>query len=170
MNLELGDGERAELINGEICMLSSPVSIHQRVLTILCALLSNHFAGKACKVYVAPLDVFIEDNCVQPDLMVLCDPSKILGDGKCHGAPDLAVEILSRSTAYRDRTVKLNLYKDHGVKEYWIVDITKFDRIVADVFRFEDGIRYMQYTNGDVLQSFLFGDLAVDIDGIVNEA
>jgi Uma2 family endonuclease len=170
MELELEDGARAELIGGEICMMSSPTAVHQRVVTILCAELGNYFSGKECKVYVAPLDVFIEDDCVQPDLMVLCDPAKILEDGKCHGGPDLVVEVLSKSTEYRDRTVKLNVYRNGGVKEYWIVDITRFDRIVAAVFRFEDGggIQYTQYTNGDVAQSFLFEDMTVSIDEIVD--
>ena len=58
---------------------------------------------------------------VQPDLSVICDPKK-LDDAGCVGAPDLVVEILSVSTAYKDQTAKLTLFERHGVREYWIVD------------------------------------------------
>lgn len=49
------------------------------------------------------------------------------------GAPDLVVEILSPSTAHRDRGIKLDLYERSGVRQYWIVDP---DRDVVDVWRF----------------------------------
>jgi len=57
-----------------------------------------------------------------PDLIVICNPDIIKEDG-VHGAPDLVIEILSRSTGRRDRTVKKDVYGKCGVKEYWIVDV-----------------------------------------------
>jgi len=66
-----------------------------------------------------------EDNTittvVQPDISVFCNKEFLDEQGAC-GAPDLAVEILSQHTSYKDQTAKLNLYEKHGVKEYWVVN------------------------------------------------
>ena len=58
---------------------------------------------------------------VQPDLVIVCDESKLNETG-CKGAPDMVVEILSPSTSRYDRTYKFNAYKKAGIREYWVVD------------------------------------------------
>ena len=86
-------------------------------------------SSQSCRVFAAPFDVrlFPEENSsdttiVQPDILVVCDSEKI-SDGKaCKGAPDLVIEILSRSSAIIDRNVKFEKYRQAGVKEYWIVN------------------------------------------------
>jgi Uma2 family endonuclease len=62
-----------------------------------------------------------DDTVLQPDLSVICDPSKIDERG-CNGAPDLIIEILSPSTSSKDKLIKFNLYLEAGVREYWVVD------------------------------------------------
>lgn len=62
------------------------------------------------------------DTVVEPDLAVICDPSK-LDDRGCRGAQDMVVKILSPSTQRHDRLVKLRLYQRAGVWEYWIVNL-----------------------------------------------
>lgn len=60
---------------------------------------------------------------VQPDLLSISNErAEIITKDNVRGAPDLVVEVLSPATADRDRTIKLNLYAEHGVNEYWIVD------------------------------------------------
>ena len=61
------------------------------------------------------------DTLVEPDISVVCDRSKLDQHG-CKGAPEMVIEILSPSTLRHDRLVKLNLYDQAGVLEYWIVD------------------------------------------------
>ena len=123
------DDVRWELIDGVPYMMSAPNRRHQEILMQLSNLLWNFLKGKPCKVYVAPFDVRLnadtrDDTVVQPDVLVVCDRSKL--DGKaCVGAPDLAIEILSKSSSMRDRTIKLNRYLQAGVREYWIVDPDK---------------------------------------------
>lgn len=126
------DEERWELIEGEAWDMSpAPGTDHQKVLREIFGRFYEYLQGKNCELFPAPFDVrFQEPNelsdeeiltVVQPDLVVICDPSKIDERG-CAGAPDIAVEILSPSTAYKDETMKLKLYEKHGVKEYWIVN------------------------------------------------
>lgn len=124
--------ERVELIKGWIYKMSpAPRRMHQKVVFIICGQFYNYFKGKECEVYDAPFDVRLIkntsqkgkdiENIVQPDISVICDRSK-LDDRGCVGAPDLIVEILSRSTAKIDYNEKFNLYEANGVKEYWIIN------------------------------------------------
>ena len=121
------DDVRYELINGIPYMMSpAPSLVHQAISSELHLQLALFLKGKSCKVFSAPCDVRLnanegDDTVVQPDLLVVCDMSKL--DGKaCIGAPDLVIEISSPSTSRRDKWMKFNLYQAAGVREYWIVD------------------------------------------------
>jgi Uma2 family endonuclease len=80
-----------------------------------------------------------EPDYVVPDISIVCDRSKIKDDG-IHGAPDLIVEILSKSTAIHDIIRKKDLYEQLGVREYWIV--SPFDKSVT-VYLLKNG-KYVQ--------------------------
>ena len=118
---------RCELIDGVIYMLSAPAWEHQDVGGAIFKQLANFLTGKSCKVFYAPFDVRLNadegnDTVVQPDIVIICDRSKLIGTG-CVGTPDMVVEILSPSTSTMDRVVKFNKYLQFGVREYWIVDL-----------------------------------------------
>jgi len=123
----IDDGNRYEIINGELYLLSSAVSKHQVILMDMAIQFSNFFNGKKCKPFISPLDVRLDakgkksKNVVQPDLMVVCDQSKI--QDKIEGAPDLVVEILSKYNKQHDKIDKYHLYQKYGIREYWIIDI-----------------------------------------------
>ena len=117
---------RYELINGRAILLSSPSQYHQGMLIELGTQFRTYLRGKKCKVFLAPFDVRLNyntaDNTVlQPDLLVVRDMDKLNGK-HCLGAPDMVAEILSPSTARKDNLVKSKLYRDAGVKEFWIID------------------------------------------------
>lgn len=122
--------ERMELYEGIPVALASPSEKHQSILFEFGRQLGNYLEGKSCRAYHAPFDVRLfereadrpEDvtTVVQPDLMVVCDPFRIDRHG-IHGAPDFVLEVLSPSTVRQDRLVKLNLYQQAGVREYWII-------------------------------------------------
>ncbi|MDR1955421.1 MAG: Uma2 family endonuclease [Treponema sp.] len=119
---------RAEIIDGELYMMAPPVRIHQRISVELCRQIANYLDGKPCEVYPAPFGVRLfpeedksDDTFVEPDIVVVCDSSK-LDDWGCNGAPDLIIEILSPSNSRHDRFVKFQKYLSVGVREYWIVD------------------------------------------------
>ena len=123
--LETSDDERFELLNGELILSPSPKEIHQYTSSMLHLKIGTH--ARKCnlgKVYFSPFDVVLSDtDAVQPDLLFV---SNVRADKNTHdnvrGAPDLVVEILSPTTADRDRTIKLDMYTTHGFKEYWMVD------------------------------------------------
>ena len=121
------DGERWEIIEGSaFAMAPAPSPAHQSVSMGIAGRLHRFLEGKPCKVFASPIDVRLnaesEDNTVvQPDIIVVCDRSKI-GSECIVGAPDLVVEILSPSTARRDRGLKFKTYRLAGVREYWIAD------------------------------------------------
>ena len=119
----LPEGQRAELIDGVIYMQAAPLRIHQRLSGQLQHRILNHIeqVGKPCDVYNAPFAVRLGDNYVEPDISVICDPSKLTEKG-CQGAPDWIIEILSPATAMNDYVRKLALYARSGVREYWIVN------------------------------------------------
>ncbi len=140
------DGERAELIDGEVILMApAPSRGHQEISGEVFRQLANYLEGKKCKVYHAPFDVrlFEKDGdtpedvntVVEPDITIVCDHSK-LDDRGCKGAPDMVVEVLSPSTQRHDRLVKLGLYQRAGVREYWIVDP---DSSTVQVFLQRDG-------------------------------
>jgi len=122
------DGVRYELIDGVPYMMSpAPSWKHQSISSEFHRQFANFLKGKPCKVLTAPFDVRLngagdnDDTVVQPDLLVVCDRSK-LDEAGCNGAPDMVIEILSPSTARHDRLIKFQQYRQAGVREYWIVD------------------------------------------------
>ena len=119
----LPDEPRCELIFGRFYLSPSPVLVHQFLVTHLAWRLKEMAARTGGMTVVAPMDVHLaEHSVVQPDVLYISPERRGIMRDWVYGAPDLVVEILSPSTASRDRLHKLNLYARHGVAEYWIVD------------------------------------------------
>ncbi len=136
---------RYELIDGEAFMMApAPDLEHQEVAGEIFFQLRLALGEGPCKPFVAPVDVRLPrldeaddqiDTVVQPDVLVVCDPSRLDRRG-VRGAPDLVVEVLSRSTASHDHVRKRQVYERAGVKEYWLVHPT--DRMVT-IYRLVEG-------------------------------
>lgn len=169
--------ERIELIDGYPIMQASPTRAHQRASASLITQLTNYLEGKKCEAYHAPFTVrpferdgdYPEnvDTVVEPDITVVCDPSK-LDDTGCKGAPDLVMEILSPSTSRHDKFVKFNLYQHAGIREYWIVDPT--DKSVQ-VFLLENGYYVAKDFGaaGDHLKVNILADCVIDLSKVFPE-
>ena len=158
----IDDGNRYELDNGMLYMMSSPSSDHQAISTELIFQLSSFLRNKPCKV-THDLDLRLyddEDTVFVPDIMVICDKSKIVKNG-CEGAPDFIIEIASPSNAYRDYLIKYREYQRAGVKEYWIID-PENKKIFVNVL--QDGVYILTlYTFAENVYVYTLADCRIDL-------
>ena len=165
--LETSDDERYELLHGELVMAPAPREIHQSILGRLHidmgVFLDEHNLGY---IYFSPFDVVLSDeNVVQPDLLFISNErAHIITPENIQGAPDLVVEILSPATAERDRNVKFELYAEHGVHEYWIVDP---DARTITVFLLDEGAfeEVDTYSEGETLTSPMLTGFTFKLEG-----
>lgn len=137
------DGNRYELIDGAVYMMSAPSLTHQAISGEIFRQLANYLDGKSCEVFAAPFDVRLDadsddDTVVQPDIAVICDSKKTSDRKSCNGAPDMIVEILSPATALYDQNTKFDKYLEAGVKEYWIVN-PETQSVKVYLFKNEEG-------------------------------
>lgn len=158
-----------ELIDGvPYNMTPAPTTHHQQIVGELFFALRTHFGNDGCSVLVAPFDVQVDDGdtstIVQPDISVFCNKSQV-GEKRAKGAPNLIIEVLSPSTALKDRHHKFNLYERTGVTEYWLADP---HNKTIEVYGLSEG-KYRKrqvFGYGDFLSSFVFSELAIDLNGI----
>lgn len=156
-------GERVEVFDGIAYNMASPSQIHQAISMQLSTIINNYILRRkgTCSIFSAPFDVLLSDRpllIVQPDIMVICDKSKL--DGKrCNGAPDFIIEIVSPGSPADDYIRKLYYYQKAGVREYWIVDPR---RRMVTVNCFQENLLNIQYSFDSAVQVGIFGDLMID--------
>ena len=160
---------RYELLDGELIMVPAPNLKHQVVSGKIYTPLSQFIEDQALGTLLyAPCDVLFSDNNVlQPDLLFVSrEREHLLRDGqKVQGPPDLVVEILSPSTAERDRGSKLALYSRYGVTEYWVVDPVAE---TIQIHRLQGGtvVPTRSFGRGETLLSPLLPGLELHLDDI----
>ena len=151
-------------------MMASPSVEHQALLMELSIQFGIWLRGKPCRVYAAPLDVRLfpqednsDDTVVQPDLLVVCDKSK-LGKGSVDGPPDLAVEIISPSTSKKEIFLKFQAYLDAGVCEYWVMEP---ERRYVQIHVWENGHFISSgYKEDGIVQSAVLQGFSIDLKPI----
>lgn len=139
---EIDDASRWELIEGELAMTPSPLTVHQELVGRLYARLLA--VGGDLRVIVAPLDVHLSAGSVlQPDVVV-AEPDQVMEDG-VHGAPVLAVEVLSPATRRRDLVQKRSVLEQAGCPHYWALDP---DTLTLWAWRLVDGAYVLEHQVG----------------------
>ncbi len=121
------DGNRYELIEGELFVSRAPGIPHQRVLHNLQMEFGLFLKAHPIGILVPGAGAILSDyDAVIPDLAFVCNErwDQVVTGEKFTGALDLVIEILSPGTQNRKRdlSAKRHLYERVGVKEYWIVD------------------------------------------------
>ena len=164
----LPDGQRAELIDGQIYNMAPPNFLHQKLVMELSAAIHQYIKSKKgnCEVLPAPFAIFLNQdnqNYVEPDISIVCDKNKLDKQG-CNGAPDWIIEIISPSTERLDCGIKLFKYRSAGVREYWMVNPTL--RTVT-VYDFEHNEKTKQYSFDDDIPSCIFQDFSTHIANLL---
>lgn len=170
------EGERWELVDGVAYAMSpAPSRSHQAMAGELHRQFANHLLAGPCRVYVAPVDVKLSTaeaddapTILQPDLIVCCDPQKLVPEGIA-GAPDLVVEVISPASGIADRKWKFELYERFGVPEYWIVDPVAR---VLEVYQSEEAKRYRRagaYGPDETVTPVCLPDLRVELSLVFRE-
>lgn len=157
-----------ELINGiPYAMSPAPLRIHQKLVGELFNALYNFLQDSTCEVYVAPFDVrFSEDEnydnpdtVVQPDISVFCHPEQLDEKG-AKGAPTLVMEVLSKSTASKDKIQKFRLYEKFGVQSYWLVqpeyNVIEVFNLKNDYYQQAQVFSTGEYATSSVLEGFSY--------------
>ena len=166
--------ERVELIKGKIFKMSpAPGTDHQKIVFKLSIAMGNNLNDKNCEVYISPFDVRLpikdkkgkSNTVVQPDICVICDLTKLDSKG-CNGAPDLIVEIVSKSSVKKDLHEKFDLYQEAGVQEYWVVQ--PGDRTINVFTLNEYGVYEISRpkTYGDQISSQILPRLTIELDDL----
>jgi Uma2 family endonuclease len=165
-----------ELIKGKIFRQSAaPRRIHQEVALQLARKIADYLDDKTCKIFIAPFDVRLPAKSkkpqdiftvVQPDICVVCDPSK-LDELGCIGAPDLVVEILSPGNNQKELIHKHDIYEENGVREYWVIHPSEQTLLI---YTLTDGkyISSRLYTIGHTVTSSSVHGFTLDLEDIFN--
>ena len=164
----LPDGQRAELIDGQIYMMAPPTAKHQDIIFSISRKIADYIDKKkgSCKIYLSPYAVFLnadDKNYVEPDISIICDRSK-LSDKGCNGAPDWIIEVVSPSSQRMDYSIKLFKYRTAGVREYWIVNpMTK----IVQIYSFEGEEDSTQLSFDDEIPAYIFDGLIIKISELL---
>lgn len=119
----LPDEPRCELLYGRLLVTPGAAFRHGEVVALVTQVLREFTESHGGRLATSPVDVALADHSVvQPDVVWIGEDHVGRIGRRLEGAPDLAVEVLSPSTARRDRGEKLKLYAESGIPEYWIVD------------------------------------------------
>jgi Uma2 family endonuclease len=156
-----------ELIDGEYIVSPPPIAIHQ--LTVGNAYFLLRSSASSGLAVVAPAAIRFEaDHVLEPDVFWIRPDGncKLIDNRYWQGAPDLVIEVLSPSTAKRDRGVKFNVYERHGLREYWLIDL---EAQFIEVYRHENGAFKRQGIFG-IEESFTSAtlSLAVKVESILS--
>ena len=167
-DLDAPEGERYELIDGELIMVGSPNFAHQTVVGALGVRMYVFADGNDLgKVIFSPFDVVLSDtDVVQPDLLFVSNErEEIITRANARGAPDLVVEIISPSSERRDWRDKRALYARHGVREYWLID--PINRVIWLTLLRRGALEIVgTYGEGDTVSSTALAGFSVKVDDI----
>lgn len=167
----LPEGTRAELIDGQFYNMSPPSWPHQKLVFQIAHCLQNYISANkgSCQICIAPFAVNLDandKNWVEPDLSVVCDPSKLTDRG-CSGAPDFIVEVVSPSSRKMDYAYKVSLYMDAGVREYWVVDPFRKCTTVYLYDQNPDGFPPIVFPFDTSIRVGIYSDLSINISELL---
>ena len=166
--MQLPEGPTAELIDGCLYDMAAPLYIHQKLAMEIYLTVRQYIDshGGQCEAFVNAFGVFPDcddKTYLIPDLSIVCDREKIHSSG-IYGAPDFVLEILSPSTASKDRNHKFYKYLQCGVREYWMIDPEKM--LIAAYRFFDDYYHYIGPLKGRLGLAIYGGEPEINLDSL----
>jgi Uma2 family endonuclease len=159
---------RYEILDGDLCMVSSSNTKHQRVSKKLLVALARQVEERNLgEIFVAPYDVILsDDNIVQPDILFIAGGRVgLVGELNLQGVPDLVIEILSAGSRKKDLETKKKIYARFGVGEYWVVD-PDAETIAVQIWTEIGYLRYAVYAKSECLSSPLLPVVKIRLQDI----
>jgi Uma2 family endonuclease len=159
------DGKRYEIVRGDLIVSPSPRWRHQRIAFLLGHHIERYAGPRGLgQCVAASTDVVLaNDSVVQPDVQFIStERLRIVEKGPVVGPPDFAAEILSESSKKYDTVTKRQLYAEHGVREYWIVD-PELERVEQFVLESGDLVHKGVVSSGEVRSLAVLPGLAVKL-------
>jgi Uma2 family endonuclease len=162
------DGRRYELYDGEVSVVPSPILLHQVVAMRLWRILDDYASQTGGLAVASPIDIVFSDyDVVQPDIVFLtANRMRTVSLLRpVRQSPDLAVEVLSPSTASNDRGRKMRMFQRYGVLEYWIVDPIAEN---IEIYRLAESAYELvgSVLNGQEMRSSVLAGLVFPLTGI----
>jgi len=163
--------ERVELFLGKVFKMSPAPNVqHQRISGVIHNSFYNILSVQKCDVFSAPFDVRLpisqeKDTVVQPDIVVICDESKLDEQG-CNGSPDIVVEILSPGNSRKEMKEKFELYEASLVPEYWIVDPGNEDVVIYTLNVNQKYIGSKPFVSGEHVESLIVPGLHIEVSEV----
>lgn len=165
---EYAEYELIELIDGEVIIGVPPNPKHQTSVGESFFILMTYAKASGGKAFTSPIEVYLDPyNIYEPDVLYLKpDSSCVVEETRLRGAPDLVVEVLSRSTAKNDRERKFRAYQKFGVREYWIIDPI---HAYLEVYILEDGLftKLGTFVSGDTFASPVLQNTLINVSAIL---
>ncbi len=154
-----------ELLDGELIVSPPPIPKHQDIVGNIFFLLRQQVPDG--KVFIAPIALYLDErNIPEPDVVWVSASSRCqIAEKRLEGPPELIVEVLSPSTARRDRGDKFDLYEKHGIREYWLVD-PEADYLEVYVLKENTFERQGLYGPEDSFESLVLGGQTVVLKNI----
>lgn len=156
-----------ELWNGELQMSPSPSFYHQDIIDrfhdALKGWVRARGLGKTC---VAPMDMILtQSNVAQPDVLFIAKDRLSIIQDRVRGAADLVAEIISPTSRQRDRIEKRDLYEQHGIREYWMIDP---DAQTVEVLTLENGEYRLagRWRPGETARSVLLAGFELPVNAL----
>ncbi len=162
-----------ELIDGVLYVydgqegnMARPTVLHQRISMSITLFVARFLHNPG--LYNAPIDLILGDNVVQPDILWISPDNTTCHEvnGRLYGAPNFVVEILSPSTHRKDKGAKFDLYDEHGVYEYWIVDPQEQ---LMEIYTRHENVLHRQggYEVGKTFTSRILNNTPVDVSALL---
>ncbi len=160
------DGYRYEVIDGVLHIMPPPSFEHQNTVSNLIMWMRLHARDNDLGIVVsAPIGVRLpgQEVPIEPDVVFISKQrSHIIGKQYIEGVPDLVVEVLSPSNWAHDRKIKLELYRQAGVAEYWLVDY-RLRTVEILSLQDEEYIQQGVYEAGEQVNSTVLVDFKLNV-------